>query len=54
MTNTKEDLHPSEYVHHELIVDDDYSSIDLVLVMDNPVDRFNTNVIVSAAELLYK
>ena len=28
MTNAKGDLLPSEYIHHKLIVNDDYPSID--------------------------
>ena len=37
-----------------MIVKDDYESIEVVLGIDNPVDRFDTNGIVSAVELLYK
>ena len=35
MTNAKRDLLPSEYICHELMVDDDHPKIDLVLAMDN-------------------
>ena len=54
MTNAKDDLLPSEYICHDLMVDVDYPSIDLVLVMDNPFGRFDINGTVSAVELLYK
>ena len=43
---------PSEYIYREMIVEDDYSSIEAVLVMDNPVDRYATNGILSAVRLL--
>lgn len=46
---------PNEYIHCELIVKDDFArSIEAVLVMYNPVDRFNTNGIVLAVKALDK
>lgn len=52
LTDVQGNLLPSEYIHCELIIEDDYGIIGAVLVMDNHVDRFNTTRIVSAVRLL--
>ena len=52
MIDTKGNLLPSEYNHREMIVKDDFANIEVVLAMDNHVDQFNTNGIVSAVTLL--
>ena len=54
LTDIKGNLLPSEYIHREMIVENDWTSIEAVHVMDNPGDRFNPNGIVLAIRLLDK
>ena len=54
LTDTRGYLLPNSYIHREIIVDENCPSIESVLAMNNPIDRFDTQGVVLAVSLLGK